>query len=55
VALARRTGWEGSDNQDPASRHWHDRRGVSVTQGAIEDLIVVARRSGVGPAEERDL
>jgi len=48
--VARRSGWENSDNQDgnPASRHWHDRRGVSVAQGAIEGLIVAARRSGVG-------
>src|ERR1700730_14876133 len=48
--VARRSGWEDSDNQDgnPASRHWHDRRGVSVAQGAIEGLIVAARRSGVG-------
>ena len=49
-AVTRRSGWENSDNQDgnPASRHWHDRRGVSVAQEAIEDLIVAARRSGVG-------
>src|SRR5258708_35317429 len=50
TGVARRSGWENSDNQDgnPASRHWHDRRGVSVAQGAIEGLIVAARRSGVG-------
>src|SRR6266446_6091244 len=50
TGVARRSGWEDSDNQDgnPASRHWHDRRGVSVAQEAIEDLIVAARRSGVG-------
>ena len=50
VHVARRSGWEDSDNQDgnPASRHWHDRRCVAVAQGAIEVLIVAARRSGVG-------
>src|SRR5437879_4224565 len=50
VDVARRSGWEDSDNQDgnPASRHWHDRRGVSVAQGTIEGLIAAARRSGVG-------
>src|SRR5438309_4822647 len=48
--IARQSGLERSDNQDgnPAPQYGHDRRGVSVVQGAIEGLIVAARRSGVG-------
>src|ERR1700746_972496 len=47
--VARRTGWERSDDQDGnlASRHWHDCRDVVVAQGSREVFIVAARRSGV--------
>src|SRR5438132_13077373 len=37
LGVARRSGWEGSDNQDrnPVSRHWHDCRGVIVAQAEL--------------------
>ena len=37
VTVARRYGWEGSDNQDrnPVSRHWHNCRGVIVGQAEL--------------------
>src|SRR5467141_4171504 len=49
-AVARRSGWKNSDNQDgnPGSRHWHDCRGVTVAQGGLRICIVAARRSGIG-------
>src|ERR1700736_6685026 len=36
-SCSRRSGWEGSDNQDrnPVSRHWHDCRGVIVAQAEL--------------------
>ena len=36
-AVARRSGWERSGNQDrnPVSRHWHDCRGVIVAQAEL--------------------
>ena len=40
---------ENSDDQDgnPASRHWHDCRCVTVAQGGSRICIVAARRSGI--------
>jgi hypothetical protein len=49
-SVARRSGWENSDNQDgnPGSRCWHDCHSVTVAQGGLRICIVAARRSGIG-------
>src|SRR3984893_7478085 len=50
VIVARRSGWENSDNQDGnrGSRCWHDCHSVTVAQGGLRICIVAARRSGIG-------
>src|SRR5439155_26935557 len=44
--VARRSGWENSDNQDgnPGSRCWHDCHSATVAQGGLRICIVAARR-----------
>ena len=50
LLVARRSGWENSDNQDgnPGSRCWHDCHSATVAQGGLRICIVAARRSGIG-------
>jgi hypothetical protein len=45
-----------SDNRDenPGSRHWHDRGGVIVAQGGFWALIDAERQSGVGHGGDVD-